>query len=71
MTLPLPLTLGVNKPLGVRLLMVAVGRSNPTGGDFLVNLFFLNVFCLADLSDFLSDILIVKNPIDIITLAGV
>ena len=43
--------------------MVAVGRSNPTGGNFLVNLFFRNFFCLADiLSDFLSDLLIMKNP---------
>ena len=38
-------------------------RSNPTGGNFLVNLFFRNCFCLADvLSAFLSDMLIVKNP---------
>ena len=28
--------------------MVAVGRSNPTGGNFLVNLFF-GTFCLADI----------------------
>ena len=34
--------------LGVRLQSsnVAVGRSNPTGGNFLVNLFFWNCFVL-------------------------
>ena len=43
--------------------MVAVGRSNPTGGNFLVNLLSGIIFCLADLlSAFLSDMLIVKNP---------
>ena len=43
--------------------MVAVGRSNPTGGNIFSKKNFWNFFCLADLlSAFLSDILIVKNP---------
>ena len=43
--------------------MVAVRSSNLTGGNILVNSFFPEFLCLTDLlSDFLSDLLIVKNP---------
>ena len=42
--------------------MVAVASSTPTGGNFFSKFIFPGFICLTDLlSDFLSDLLIVKN----------
>ena len=47
--------------------MVAVGRSNPTGGNFFDKFIFPEFICLTNLlSDFLPELVIVKNPIKLI-----
>ena len=48
-----------------RSVMVAVGRSNPTGGSFINKFIFPEFICLTDiLSDFLPELVIVKTPND-------